>query len=132
MARRLMARGFLGTSVVVRYLTNDPPEMAARAARIIDSEAELVLTDGILGEAAYVLLKRYGVPRAMVVDNLIALVRKRNVTVWRVEKDIAIQALQLCRPSGRVSFADALLWSVARVTDDTIVYSFDKRFPSSD
>ena len=107
-----MARGFLDTSVVVRYLTNDPPEMAARAARIIDSEAELVLTDGILGEAAYVLLKRYG--------------------VWRVEKDIAIQALQLCRPSGRVSFADALLWSVARVTDDTIVYSFDKRFPSSD
>ena len=127
-----MPRGFLDTSVVVRYLTNDPPEMAARAARIIDNEAELVLTDGILGEAAYVLLKRYGVPRAMVVDNLIALVRKRNVAVWRVEKDIAIQALQLCRPSGRVSFADALLWSIARVTDDAIVYSFDKRFPSSD
>ncbi len=125
-----MPRGFLDTSVVVRYLTNDPPDMAARAARLIDSEAELLLTDGILGEAAYVLLKRYGVPRAVVVDNLIALVRKRNVTVWRVEKDIAIQALQLCRPSGRVSFADALLWSIARMTADTVVYSFDKRFPA--
>lgn len=125
-----MPRGFLDTSVVVRYLTNDPPDMAARAARIIDSDAELLLTDGILGEVAYVLLKRYKVPRAVVVDNLIALVRKRNMTVWRIEKDVAIQALQLCRPSGRVSFADALLWAAAHSSGIISVYSFDERFPS--
>jgi hypothetical protein len=29
---------FLDTSMVVRYLTGDPPEMAEKAARVIDRE----------------------------------------------------------------------------------------------
>ena len=35
----------------------------------------------------------------------------------------------LCRPSGRVSFADALVWAAARSQTDASVYSLDERFP---
>lgn len=124
-----MSQGFRDSSVVVRYLSGTPPEMAARAARIINGETGLVLTDGVLAEVAYALMGQYGVARAVIVDNLSALVRRDNVTVWRLEKDIVLQALRFCRPSGRVSFDDALLWAVTRSSADAIVYSFDKRFP---
>ena len=36
----------------------------------------------------------------------------------------------LCRPSGRVLFADALIWAEA-VTNGLNVYTFDRRFPNS-
>ena len=38
----------LDTSVVVRYLTDDRPEMAARAALLIDSQTSLAITDLVI------------------------------------------------------------------------------------
>lgn len=35
----------------------------------------------------------------------------------------------LWRPSGRVSFADALIWAAARATAEPRVITFDQRFP---
>ncbi len=47
--------GFLDTSILVRYLTGDPNDLAERAAQIIDAEDDLQLTDVVLAETAYVL-----------------------------------------------------------------------------
>ncbi len=125
-----MTRGCVDANVILRYLTGEPADLAERAARIIDSESELLLADVTLAEVGFVLTRHYGIPRVAVVDSLIALVRRSNITTWQVDKDLVIQALQLCRPSGRVSFADALLWAIARSAADATVYSFDERFPS--
>ncbi|MBI2887601.1 MAG: PIN domain-containing protein [Chloroflexi bacterium] len=122
--------GLLDTSMVVRYLTGDPPEMAARAAGVIDSEEDLAVTDGVLMETAYVLTSVYGVERATVVDNLMTFLQKENIGGFGLDKGLLLQALLLCRPSGRVSFADALLWAAARSTNAKVVYSLDERFPS--
>lgn len=122
--------GLLDTSMIVRYLTGDPPELAERAARIIDVEDKLQVTDGVLMETAYVLMSVYGVERLTVVDHLIALLQKENISAFGVDKGVALQALLMCRPSGRVSFADALLWAVAQTTDEKTVYTLDGRFPS--
>ena len=46
---------FIDTSMVVRYLMDDPPEMAGQAAKVIDEENDLQLTDVIIAETAYVL-----------------------------------------------------------------------------
>lgn len=121
--------GFLDTSVVVRYLTGDPPSLADRAAAVLDGDEELWLTDVVLAESAYVLTSVYEVPRAVVVDHLVALVRKRNLACFALEKGLVIQALLLCRPSGRVSFADAMVWAAARSAGPAVVYTFDDRFP---
>ena len=51
---------FLDSSVIVRYLTDDPPEMAERAARIIETNEELILSELVLVETAYVLESVYG------------------------------------------------------------------------
>lgn len=120
---------FIDTSVLVRYLMNDDLELAERATRIIEGDTDLLLTDGILAETAFVLTKTYDVPRQIVVDELIRFVSRRNVRLYGLDKDTVIQSLELCRPSGRVSFADAALWASAHSSGVRSVYSFDKRFP---
>jgi predicted nucleic-acid-binding protein len=122
--------GLLDTSVVVRYLTGDPPELADRVARIIDSTTPLQITDVVLVEAAYVLISVYKMPRAAVVDALIALLQRNNIRPFALGKATVLEALLLCRPSARVAFADAMVWAVARSCAPPTVYTFDKRFPA--
>ena len=116
----------------MRYLTGDVPELLASSTRILDETLRLYVTEGILTETAYVLTSFYEVPREQVVDSLIDLISKENVVMHGLNKDITIQALLLCRPSKRVSFADALLWAAAVSSGcGACIYSFDRRFPSS-
>jgi len=121
--------GFLDTSMVVRYLTGDPPGLAEEAARIIDGENELVVTDVVIVETAYVLTSVYRVPRDVVVDHLIAFLQKENIAVHRLDERLVLQGLLMCRPSGRISFADAMVWAAARDADAEAIYSLDERFP---
>lgn len=123
------AAGFLDTSVVVRYLTGDPPDMAGRAAKLIDGGSKLILSELVLVETAYVLESVYEVERDPLVAALGDLVRRRNLTLAQLPKNAALDALDLCRGSRRVSFTDALLWALAVSSDSPTVYSFDRRFP---
>lgn len=121
---------FLDTSVVVCYFMGDAPEMAAQAAKIIDSEDSLQVTDVVLVETTHVLSSVYKVQREAIVDYLVAFVQKANVSIVGLEKGIVLQGLLMCRPSGRVSFPDAMIWAAARSAGSKVVYSFDERFPS--
>ena len=98
----------LDTSMIVRYLTGDPPDLADASARVIDVESDLLISDVALVETAYVLGSVYDVPQETLVDHLIVLIRKANIATLRLPKEHVLEALRLCRPSGRVSFADAL------------------------
>jgi predicted nucleic acid-binding protein len=122
--------GFLDTSIVVRYLTGAPPELAEKAARIIDKEKRLYITDVVLAETAYLLTSIYHISRSTVVDHLIAFIQKENISPFALDKGEVLQALLLCRPSRRISFADAMIWAAARSSETRIVYSLDERFPA--
>jgi len=121
---------FLDTSFIIRYITDDPIDMADRAAAIIDSNARLILSPVIIAETAYVLTSFYRYSRADVVDTLGGLVQRQNIESIGISKDLILQALDLCRGSGRVSFADALLWAEALQQGGRVVYTFDRRFPA--
>ena len=121
---------FLDTSVVVRYLTADPPDLADRARSLIETDHPLLITEAVVAEIAFVMKSGYGIGREAIVDLLIALIQRRNIHTHRMDKDHVIRALLLCRPSGRVSIVDALIWAAARSSGDSIVYTFDRRFPS--
>lgn len=123
--------GFLDTNIIVRYLTGDGADLATRAAEIMDGADELILTEGVLAEVGYVLTKVYGVPRETAVDALVELVQRANIRPYIVDKGSMIQALLLCRPSGRVAFTDAFLWAIARSSNVRAVYTYDERFPSN-
>jgi len=122
--------GFLDTSIVVRYLTGNPPQLAEQAAEIIDRDENLKITDVAIVETAYVLISVYEIEREVVVENLITFMQKKNISPFALEKGLVLQALLLCRPSGRISFADAMIWAAARSAGSKSIYSLDDRFPS--
>ena len=64
------------------------------------------------------------------IDSLIALLRKANLDTYRLDKHLVLRALLLCRPSSRVSLADALVSAAARSQAAAAVYSLDQRFPN--
>jgi predicted nucleic-acid-binding protein len=121
--------GVLDTSMLVRYLTGDPLDLAERAAQVIDQEKDLLVNDVVIAETAYVLTSVYKIPREAVVDHLILFVQKSNIQPFALDKDLLLQTLLLCRPSGRASFADALVWAAAQSTEAKVVYSLGDRFP---
>lgn len=122
---------FIDTSVIVRYLTKDPPVMAEAASRLIDSAQPLILSEVILAETAYVLSSVYDIPRAVIVDSLSAFIQRRNIHLLNLPKPLALDALRLCRESKRHSFADALLWAEAQQSGSRKICTFDKRFPAA-
>lgn len=122
----------LDTSVVVRYLTDDPPDMAEEAERLIDGGQALSISDVALVETAHVLRTLYGLRREEVLDLLTSFLQKENISVQFLDRGTVITALLLCRPSGRVSIPDALIWAAARQAGAEAIYSFDDRFPAQD
>ena len=120
---------FVDTSVVVRYLTGDPADQARAAASIIDA-VDVQITDVVLIETAFVLGSVYSIPRDVVVDRVTALARKENISFYALNKGLVLEALLMCRGSGRVSFADAMIWAAARSAGAEVVYSMDRRFPA--
>lgn len=121
----------IDTSIVVRYLTGDPPDAAARAATILDGAENAIVPDIVLVEAAHVLRSVYAVPREALFGALGALVRRTNVQVLDRPKALVDAALALCIPSSRTSIADALIWAAARQAGLPVA-TFDQRFPSDD
>ena len=121
-------RALLDTSVIIRYLTGDVPHLAEWCAQVIDGGDDLTVTEGVMIETAYVLTKFYAVPRSVAVDVMIEFLTKSNINVAPLKKPQVIEALLMCRPSGRVSFGDALLWARSR-SDSVAVCTLDQRFP---
>ncbi|MBI3743577.1 MAG: PIN domain-containing protein [Chloroflexi bacterium] len=121
---------YLDTSVLVRYFMRDVEDLARIALRIVEQDQPLLVTPVVLAETAHVLLRNYGLPRAIVVESLRELVENPNISVPGIDKGWLHEALALCQPSGRVSIPDALTWAQARSSGTRRVYSFDARFPS--
>ncbi len=122
---------FIDTNVGVRYFIATPADQASKAAAIIEGQSQVLITLGTVAEIAFVLKSVYSVPREVIVDCLIKLLRRENVSVTGVSEEIVLQALEACSPSGRVSFADAMLWAEVTCSLTPRVYSFDKRFPAA-
>ncbi len=120
----------IDTSVIVRYLVDDPPDMAEIASTIIDSRQPLIVSEIVLVETAYVLASVYEIPRDAIVEALSAFIQRRNIRLLNLSKPLALDALRYCRGSRRYSFADAFLWAEARQSKCPRIYTFDKRFLS--
>ena len=122
---------FLDTNAVTRYLLRDHPTHPPRARGLIESERRLRISIVTLAEVGYILTRVGGVSRAEAVDTMVDLLNRENIEVHEVPTELAVQALGLCRPSGRVNFGDAMLWAVARSASPARVWTFDERFPSA-
>ena len=114
---------FVDTNVLIRHLTGDPPELAARATRYLAAADELLLPDLILAEVACVLESFYEAPRAQVATTLRAVLAYPAIRV--LDADLLQRAVEIYEIH-RLDFADAYLVASAERTGIGVIASFDR------
>lgn len=124
---------FVDTNVLVRYLTGEPPAHAERATVQLEGPDEISVAPHILAETFYVLTSFYRVKIEVAVDALLLLLGRSNIEVLGIPHEFIVAALEMVKPSSRVSMADALLWAQVRTKSSaSTVVTFDRKFPDLD
>jgi len=113
---------FVDTNILLRHLTVDPPDMAARATAYLASENELLLTDLVAAETVYVLESFYEAPRQQVAEALRSLIAFESVVC--VDPALLLRAAEVYE-TARIDFAEAYLVACAESTGVGIIASFD-------
>ena len=114
---------FIDTNVLVRHLTGDPPEQAARAAAYLQVKQELFLADLVVAETVYVLESFYEAPRAQVAEAIRSLLALTSIVV--VDPALLLRAIEVYE-TDRLDFAEAYLVACAESTGVGRVASFDR------
>jgi predicted nucleic-acid-binding protein len=115
---------FLDTNVLVRHLTGDPPDMAARAsAALAREDEELLLTDLVVAECVYVLESFYEVERTRIAELMRSAISLQSIKT--IDRASLLRALELYELE-RLDFAEAYLVAHAEATGVGEVLSFDR------
>ena len=114
---------FVGTNVLVRHLTGDPPAQATRATRYLQKADDLLLPDLILAEVAYVLESFYETPRAQVAETLRAVLAFPAIRVG--DDELLLRTVEVY-DGHRLDFAEAYLVASAERTGVEEVVPFDR------
>jgi predicted nucleic acid-binding protein len=114
---------FIDTNVLIRHLTGDPPEQAARVTRLLSRADQLLLPDLVVAEVVYVLESVYEVPRPRVAELARAIVAFPAIEV--ADEPVLLRALEVYEVH-RLDFADAYLVAEAETAGVNAVVSFDR------
>jgi predicted nucleic acid-binding protein len=113
---------FVDTNVLVRHLTGDPADMAARATSYLQREPQLFLTDLVVAETMYVPEPFYEAPRVQVAEAPRSLRAMRSGV--SVDAALLFRAIEVYE-TDRLDFAEAYLVACAKSTGVNRVASFD-------
>ena len=114
---------FVDSNVLVRHLTGDPPDQAARATRFLAEVDELFLVDLVVAELVYLLESFYEVERARVAEFVRAVLAFDPVQV--VDEELLLRAVEVYEIE-RLDFAEAYLAASAERSGVDAVASFDR------
>jgi predicted nucleic acid-binding protein len=124
-----MKQAFIEANVILRYLTNDPPEMAEAAFKTFSAAQEglilLVLAPITVAEVVWVLESFYGYSKSQIAETISQFLRSDGLEV--IDQDLLIDALSLYHEKN-IDFADALLAGLALSRGLKQIYSFDNHF----
>ena len=125
-----MNRVFLDTSVVIRYLAEDDPPRAFAAATLIDSDATLVVSTGVLLESLHVLRTTHGWANPDVGRALMELLSKGNV--WLSDADAAhvVAGIERTLRKSARRIPDAIVAAAAEHARCDWIATFDESFES--
>jgi predicted nucleic acid-binding protein len=114
---------FVDTNVLIRHLTGDPPDLAARATAFLAEADELLLPDLIVAEIVYVLESHYDVPT----DEPTRLVRSVIVfaPIRTLGPALLLRSLEVYE-THRIDFAEAYLVASAEAAGIPDIVSFDR------
>ena len=114
---------FVDTNVLIRHLTGDPPDLAARATAYLAAADELLLPDLIVAEVVYVLESFYEVPA----DEVARLVRSviAYPPIRTLDPALLLRSLEVYE-THRIDFAEAYFVASAEASGIPDIISFDR------
>jgi len=122
----MATRYWVDTNVLVRFLTGQPPEMAAAAKALVESANEgavvLEVLPVIVAETVYTLESFYEIDRKDVASKLLVFLQSRGIKLH--ERERVLDALARHRDH-HIHFADAYL-AAAGAEIGLSVASFDR------
>jgi predicted nucleic acid-binding protein len=114
---------FVDTNILIRHLTGDPPDQAARATVFLADVDELLLEDVIVAEIVYVLESYYGVPSDEVARLVRAVIAFDPIRV--MNPALLLRSLEVYEMHG-VDFAEAYLVASVEASGVDKIVSFDR------
>jgi predicted nucleic acid-binding protein len=114
---------FVDSNVLIRHLTGDPPDQAARATGFLAAAEELLLADLVVAEVVYVLESFYDLPRAEVAELVRAIIAFPAIVA--LDPAMLLRALEVYE-TARLDFAEAYLVAQAERSGVGVVASFDQ------
>jgi len=108
------------TNYIIRYLINDDAEMATKATEVLMNE-HVFIANEVLAEVVYVLLGVYGIARKDIANELVKLIRFKNISV---SDQITIEKAFRLFGETKLDFVDCLLCAYSQ--KDSIL-TFDKK-----
>jgi len=116
----------LDTSVLVRYLVGTPAAPARKAAALVDGADDVGVSPVALVECAHVLRTQYGVEQRDIVDALIGLVQRDNVSVLGMRTDVLLGVLVRARELPGRPIPDAFIVAASLAADAVPLATFDR------
>jgi predicted nucleic acid-binding protein len=121
----------LDTSALLRYLTDDVPDLARSVAEVIDGDEPVAISSLVLLETAYALRSRaYERENPEIADALIDLLSHEHITLTDMPADLAAGAIAGVRHVSARHIADALIAAAARHGGAARLLTNDRRFAS--
>jgi len=114
---------FVDTNVLVRHLTGDPPDQAARATRFLADTETILLPDLIVAELVYVLETVYEAPRPQIAGAVRSVLAFPEIHA--VDVELLLRAVEVYELD-RLDFAEAYLVATAERSGVGAIASFDR------
>lgn len=115
----------IDTSVIIRLIVGDAPKNYQKAKKLLSQKHKtFVFEDAAMMEVVFVLSKVYHYSRAEVVAGIALISRFDNIFF---NKGLIEDALNLYKDHPKLSFVDCYLAAITSITDETPLWTFDKK-----
>jgi predicted nucleic acid-binding protein len=119
----------LDSSALIRYLTNDDPEAAARVEAFLDGDEPVQVSSPVLLESVHVLRGQpYLIAYPDLADSLVEFLAHQNVVLSGLDRDLTQAAIRGSRERSPRHIADAIIAAAARDAGCRVVVTTDQRF----
>ena len=124
-------RVFCDSGVLVRYFAEDDLPRALAALDLIESDATLVLSTGVLFEVVHTLRTQFGVSNPALGEGLISFLSRANVELSDADAGAVVAGIQSSLNLSARRIGDAILAAAAEQADCDWIATFDEAFASA-